>query len=109
MWLISIFARWGVSERLRRPLAWLVAAMVLIALLWTLGAIFAARESADDTNNQQIGAAVQREGDLHETIKRVEKADEILDQVRAPGSRLRYDECLRSARTPANCQRFLPD
>jgi membrane protein implicated in regulation of membrane protease activity len=88
--------------------------------LWLLGAVVAligavawlqARENADDKANQEIGAAVQREGDLRETIERTETANEAREEIGrhdAAGDRLRYDQCLRTARTPANCERFLP-
>jgi hypothetical protein len=68
-------------------------------------------EKADDQRNQEIGATVQREGDLRETITRTEKANEAREEIRQvgpTGNRLRYDQCLRTARTPTNCERFLP-
>lgn len=87
---------------------WLLAALAaLVGLYLWLGA----RETADDKANQAIGAAVQREGDLIETIKRTEQGNAAREEIRAPGpvgDRARYDQCVHSARTPANCQRFLP-
>ena len=84
------------------------AAVAVLGAVWWLQA----REKADDKANQEIGAAVQREGDLQETIKRTEQGNETRDQVRhdlnAGGSRELYDQCVRTARTPANCVRFLP-
>lgn len=83
---------------------------VLIAIALVLGAYvwLTKAEEADDKANQEIGASVQREGDLRETLERVEKADEVRETFSADDQRV-YDECLRSARTPANCERFLPD
>lgn len=84
---------------------------VAVAALIGLAAWLQARENADDKANQEIGAAVQREGDLRETIERVETADDVRNEMQQPspaGDRLRYDQCLRSARTPANCERLLP-
>jgi membrane protein implicated in regulation of membrane protease activity len=59
-------------------------------------------EKADDQRNQEIGATVQREGDLRETITRTEKANEAAAKVeRDPVAR--RDGCLRHSRTPENC------
>lgn len=62
-------------------------------------------------DNQEVGAAIQREQDLQETVRRVEEADDVRNEVSAEaavgrGNRL-YAQCLRTARTPANCERFL--
>lgn len=85
---------------------WLLAGLVLAALaLWLL---IGAREAADDKANQEIGAAVQREGDLVETVKRVEKANEAAATIeRDPAAR--RDRCLRHSRTPENCRHVVPD
>lgn len=107
-WIISLLARWGLPESIRRPLAYAGSALAAFALLWALWAILAAREEADDKANREAGAAVQREADLRETMERVETANATRDEVRDRGSRARFDQCLRSARTPANCERFLP-
>lgn len=109
--IIPLFLRMGLSQRVSKVLAigaLILATGLLIGALWLwLGA----REEADDKANQEIGATVQREGDLRETIERTEKANETREEINRPGpagDRLRYDQCLRTARTPANCQRFLP-
>lgn len=71
-------------------------------------------ENEDDKRNQEIGATIQREGDLQETVERVEKANEVREEVSAEaavgrGERL-YSQCLRSNRgTPDDCKRFLPE
>ena len=85
--------------------AWLliVAAAIGAAWLW-----LDAREEADDKANQEIGATVQREGDLRETIERTEKANEARDDIASDRDNARYNQCLRTARTPANCERLLP-
>ena len=57
---------------------------------------------------RQEGVTTERAGQLTETLNSVEKANDTRRQIDDPASRARYDECLRSARTPANCQRFLP-
>lgn len=101
--LIGIFARLGFGETAAKIASYgLLAALAVGAWIW-----FDAREKADDKANQEIGGAVQREADLRETVKNVEKANEAADLVRRDPARA-YAECVRTARTPANCQRFLP-
>lgn len=56
----------------------------------------------------EAGAAEQRETDLRETIRNVEKANAARDEVHNDIDGARYNQCLRTARTPANCKRFLP-
>lgn len=84
---------------------WLLAAVALLAggVIW-----LRASENADDNANQQIGATVQREGDLRTTLERTKDANQARDDVRTDVDGARYDQCLRTARTPANCKRFLP-
>lgn len=85
---------------------WLVLALLLVALaliVWTR-----ADENADDRANQAAGAAIQREADLIETLKRTEEAHAARSSIGDDRGTARYDQCLRTARTPANCQRFMP-
>jgi hypothetical protein len=87
---------------------WAVLAVgALVALvLW-----LRASENADDKANQEVGAAVQREGDLQRTLERVETGnatrEEIIREVDRGNGDVLYAQCLRTARTPANCERFL--
>ena len=88
--------------------AWAIAGVAALlalagAYLWITKA-----EEADDRRNQDIGAKVQREGDMRKTIERTEKANEARDDIRRNRDSSRYDQCLRTARTPANCERLLP-
>lgn len=80
-------------------IAWIgLAGAALVALFFWLSA----REEADDKHNQEIGAQIQREGDLRETIERTEKANEAAKEIeRNPDAR--RDNCLRYSRTPENC------
>lgn len=78
---------------------WVLALLAAIAggILW-----LQAREEADDKANQEIGAKVQREGDLRKTIERAETANEAAENIkRDPDAR--RDGCLRHSRTPENC------
>lgn len=89
--------------------AWLLIALAaLVGAVWWLNAA----EEADDRANQEIGARKQREGDLRETIERTEQGNEAREQMREAirtGDPAAYDQCVRTARTPANCVRFLPE
>jgi membrane protein implicated in regulation of membrane protease activity len=101
----------AIGAKFARAGAWALIAVGAALILGGAWLWLDSREKADDKANQEIGAAVQREGDLRETIERTETANEAREEIGrhdAAGDRLRYDQCLRSARTPANCERFLP-
>ena len=86
--------------------AWLgIAGAALVAGYFWLQS----REEADDRRNQEIGAQQQREGDLRETLERTEQGNEARNEIRNDVGDARYNQCLRSARTPENCKRFLPE
>ena len=72
--------------------------LLLLAVLYVFEGI---RKNAEETGSQ-----VERGKTAEVVIQRVEKADEVRETFdRRPNAR--YDECLRSSRTPANCERFL--
>ena len=102
-----ILAAWAAFRALPRGWHYLAAAIAALGLLWALWAYLAHREEADDRNNQAIGAERQRAENMAETIDRVEQANEARDDIRS-SDHARYDQCVRTARTPANCERFLP-
>lgn len=78
---------------------WLLGILVLLAVLWlVLGAV----ENADDNANQKIGQTIEREKNLTETIKSVEKANEAEAKISSSPD-ARRDGCLRHSRTPENC------
>lgn len=85
---------------------WLLLVLLLVAVALVL--LVREAEQADDRRNQDIGAAVQREGDLRETLQRTETAHAARNDIGDDRGTARYDQCLRTARTPENCQRFLP-
>lgn len=92
-WLLSL------SPAVRWAIGGVLAVIVLAALYLWLGA----REEADDRANQEVGAAVQREADLQETVTRVERANHAEEQVRTDDA-ARRASCLRHSRTPENCR-----
>lgn len=88
---------------------WVLIAVAVLAagIAWLIHA-----EKADDKANQEIGALQQSNAGLHENAKRTEIGNDAREEIRAPGAvgdRARYDQCLRSARSPENCGRFLPE
>lgn len=108
-----IGAVWSAFTALPRGWHYLAGAIAAFALLGALWLYLSNREEADDRRNQDIGGAVQREGDLRETLDRTETGNETRDQVKRELDNGRsdglYARCLRTARTPANCERFLPE
>lgn len=88
--------------------------------LWAIGALVllyvavVMLEAADDKNNQQIGATVEREAQTTEVLQRTETGNAVREEVREAiarggGSDVVYAQCLRTARTPSKCERFLPE
>ena len=90
---------------------WILGAIVAAVALYAAftGILGRMVDTAKDA-----GATEQREGDLRETIQRVETGNEAREEMREAlarddsRSRAVYDQCLRTARTPANCERFVP-
>lgn len=84
--------------------------LILGAIAAILALLLALRQAqgSHDTNQQDLGAAAQREADLQNTLERTEQANAARTEIRDDRGTARYDQCLRTARTPALCQRFLP-
>ena len=88
---------------------WLVCALLAIMAAVVL---LQKREQADDTANQNIGAAIQREGDLIETIERTGQANDARTEIERDlqtgdgRSAAVYVACLSNDRNPANCDRY---
>lgn len=87
---------------------WVHIAAGVVALC--LSAFTLHRCSVDDAREEgkSTGATAQREADLQETLERTEQGNEARNEIRDDVGTARYDQCLRTARTPANCERFLP-
>lgn len=92
-------------------LRWAIPALIVIAVV-VLVARCSAVEKADDAANREIGATVQREGDQRKTIENIGAGNaartEIQEAIARDDGRNAavHAECLRSARTPANCARY---
>lgn len=89
---------------LKSKVVWAMGAVALLLLVFLL---LSKEEQKDDRRNQEIGVAKERQEVQEKVIERVEKANEVRATA-TPGSDVLYRECMRSARTPASCQRFLP-
>lgn len=91
-----------IPSRLLLPAgAALACVIALIAFkIWIGGVRHDARKS---------GAETERAARLEQTFNQMEKANDTRVEIRDVRSRARYDECMRSARTPENCKRFLPE
>lgn len=57
---------------------------------------------------RQEGITIERTDSMGRVLINVEKANEARREVGNPASRAAYDECVRSARNPENCERLLP-
>lgn len=111
--MIQALAIWQAVKSFAQRLPWqawvaFVAALAVMGVWWWHNG--QVNEAAKVGRLE--GATQQRETDLIETIERTEQANEtrtvIESEVRAGSGDTLYRECLRTARTPANCQRFLP-
>lgn len=64
-------------------------------------------------NGVSLGVNQERAITATTTLERVELSREVTEEIRKEAATgngsLLYAQCLRSARTPANCQRFLPE
>lgn len=78
---------------------WIAGAVAVIAVIALVASIYG--------NGKEAGADKIEKEVLQQTVKNVEKANEVRQNFPADDRR-RYDQCLRTARTPANCKRWLP-
>lgn len=61
---------------------------------------------------EELGEEKERSKQLEATVENVEKANDARKTINDPGAIgefARYHQCLRSDRTPENCERFMPD
>lgn len=93
---------WFKANKLIGLIALVLIAIVIIGALTHL--IDAGQEQARDA-----GVQTERAATTGEVIENVQTANETRAAVRDERSRAAYDECVRSARNAANCERFLPE
>jgi len=80
----------------------IVAGLIAALFLW-----FHLAEQADDKANQEIGATTERNIQLETTLERTNQGNQAREEIRNDVGDARYAQCLRTARTPENCIRFL--
>ncbi|MXP24799.1 hypothetical protein GRI39_01900 [Altererythrobacter indicus] len=95
---------------------WIWIAVIAALVACAFVAVSVVDNALDDVvdTSKQAGASEQREGDLRETMKRVEEGDAVRNNIEREGQRgagsAIYDQCLRANRgSSENCQRFLPE
>lgn len=88
--------------RLSPAARWSIAGVLAIIAVAALILWLQAREKADDTHNQQIGATAEREASQAVAIEQGVKANAAEQEVRSnPDAALA--ECLRHARNREDC------
>lgn len=86
--------------------------LVLVAAVIAFFTFADKKEQRIETKLEEKGVLKERSETQGETINRVKEANDVREEVNRnddAGARLRYEQCLLSARTPANCQRLLPE
>lgn len=84
-----------------------IIALVLLAVV-ILGTVTHLIDAGND-QAKDSGVQTERAATTGKVIENVQKTNETRAAARDPGSCVAYRECLRSARTAANCVRYLPD
>lgn len=111
---MSVIAYWlmgklGITARLASVITWagglLVVALLISAAVWWFN------DTVDDARDEGVkqGVTTERVEAQGKVIENVQAANETRAAVRDDRSRAAYDECVRSARNPANCERFVPE
>lgn len=92
----------GLDVQAKVIMAALGLALIGIAVTTMFHVVDALTETAE-----QKGVITERSAAQGKVIENVQKAKDAADAVRDPRTGAAYDECMRSARNPANCKRFL--
>ena len=94
------------------PLIAGVIGLVLVAAVIAFFTFADKKEQRIEDKLEEKGVLKERSETQGETLNRVETANEEREKATRnddAGAQLRYDQCLRSARTPENCKRLLPE
>lgn len=84
-----------------------IVGLVLLAVI-VVGTLAHLIDAGNDAARES-GVQAERAATAGKVIENVEKSNTARAAARDPGSCVAYRECLRSARTAANCVRYLPD
>ncbi len=93
---------WFKANKLIGIVALVLLAIVIVGTLSHL--IDAGQDQARDA-----GVQTERAATTGKVIENVQTANDTRAAVRDEHSGAAYDECVRSARNAANCERFLPE
>ncbi|ALC11200.1 hypothetical protein [Sphingopyxis sp. 113P3] len=98
-----------VGERFAKLASWAFVLLIVAAVIG--GAIWWFTDTVDDAHDAGVKAGVtaERIETQGKVIENVKAANDARDAVNDPRSCAMYVECVRSARTPTNCVRYLPD
>lgn len=96
------------GERFAKAASWVFIALLVAAAIG--GAIWWFTDTVDDAHDAGVkqGVTAERIETQGKVIENVQTANETRAAVRDERGRAAYDECVRSARNPENCKRFLP-
>lgn len=86
---------------------WIALGLGVLALLVAVAMYISSLRK----ESREAGKQTERAEAAAEVINRVEEANEVDKEIVASGSagdNLRFNQCVRSARNPENCKRFLP-
>lgn len=84
-----------------------IIGLVLLAIV--VAGTLAHLIDAGNDEARESGVQTERAATTGKVIENVETTNATRAAARDPGSCVAYNECLRSARTAANCVRYLPD
>lgn len=93
----------------------LVIGLIGLALVAAILAYFYFSDLQDqriETKLEEKGAVTERAKQSEVVLNRTQEATNEREKITRndnTGAQLRYDQCLRSARTPSNCKRLLPE
>jgi hypothetical protein len=98
-----------VGERFAKLASW--AFVVLLTATAIGAAVWWFTDTVDDAHDAGVkqGVTAERIEAQGKVIENVKAANETRAAVRDERNRAAYDECVRSARNAANCERFLPE
>jgi len=85
------------------------ALVVLGLLIFTISRFVSGTINKIEDMSKEAGAAKITNDNLEATLKRTEQGNEAKNEIRNDIGSARYHQCMRTARTTANCQRFLPE
>ena len=116
-WLIAALARWGVPEGIRKPLAWLSAALAVLALLWLVRAFYDrsvierhAAEVEAKASDLRERAADERVNDAATNAASEKGLNDAINKAPATGTvspaahALACERLRRIGREPASCR-----